>query len=863
VGCVDTNAIEGGGRHKLSGIITDIDVDGDPLVVGRTSFTTTGASIVIDGRPASLENLHKGEIVTVTGTIDATQQTGCAKAVFADASLIGQVQSIDLASQTLLVLYQTISVRADTVWASADGSPLDLATVRRGDKVRISGVASDGVIVATRIDGVAAGEGYFVSGAIDEIDERNHLFSINGIKVFYATSSIVGFPGDQLHVGDPVRVVGTEFQSHPWYDDITYLRPTEVAYIDYDASLSVSPSTAAVEVNGSVQFHAYTTDEQGVTWSVLDSNGEPCSVDDCGAIDSTGLYYAPLVVHVAPPLLVRATSVTDADSSVTVSVVVYASPLTLGLIPAVATVAAGDSRNFSTYNARNPVSDFPVIWSVAGEGCSGAACGTVDADGRYHAPVSLPVPAVVTVTARRVKNPTVFGSATVVLGPNPNDARLQGRYAFSLTGFEGTGYVTAIGSVVVNGAGRVIDGIEYVNSAEGLFRQASITGSYAIDADHRGFMQLDVPARGAGTLSLALADVVGGVARTVRVTSHFAGRVLIGTMRRQNEGDFSADSVAGHFAFGLEGLHNIAAAGRFTIVAGELTDGQVDMAIPDVGDDMLPPRAITGAVQPGIDANGEARLDVSIESVPEVAHFVAFVVSAGEVLLMQADLMSVSRDLTGLSGTMLHQQGGPFDMQALVGETVMCLAGRGFAPSIERSTYTADGHVQSDSLTWDDYAGISVDEYGGTYVVAPNGRVAANFDVTKRRMYLVGPGKAFAIDWGTRAGMLYARQPTSTTLTGRYALASLPSTKWPMSGTSAVLTASADGTVVGKLDGDTSARRVTGSYLLNDDGELQLSLAREDAMPTQSRYLMASDDFGLGISTSETGYEDDCMVLQR
>jgi hypothetical protein len=84
-----------------------------------------------------------------------------------------------------------------------------------------------------------------------------------------------------------------------------------------------------------------------------------------------------------------------------------------------------------------------------------------------------------------------------------------------------------------------------------------------------------------------------------------------------------------------------------------------------------------------------------------------------------------------------------------------------------------------------------------------------------------------------------------------------------MSGTSVVLTASADGTVVGKLDGDTSARKVSGSYLLNDDGELQLSLARADAMPTQSRYLMASDDFGLGIYASETGYEHDCIVRQR
>ena len=99
-GC-ETHAIEGGGRHKLSGIISGIDIDGQQLVVGSTSFTTTGASIVVDGHPATLESLHKGEIVTVTGTIDGTQQTGCATAVFADATLIGQVQAIDRAAQTV------------------------------------------------------------------------------------------------------------------------------------------------------------------------------------------------------------------------------------------------------------------------------------------------------------------------------------------------------------------------------------------------------------------------------------------------------------------------------------------------------------------------------------------------------------------------------------------------------------------------------------------------------------------------------------------------------------------------------------------------------------------------------------------
>ena len=48
-------------------------------------------------------------------------------------------------------------------------------------------------------------------------------------------------------------------------------------------------------------------------------------------------------------------------------------------------------------------------WSVAGTGCSGASCGTIDATGKYTAPATVPNPAaVVTVTASSVVDSTKF-----------------------------------------------------------------------------------------------------------------------------------------------------------------------------------------------------------------------------------------------------------------------------------------------------------------------------------------------------------------------------------------------------------------------------------------------------------------------
>ena len=57
-----------------------------------------------------------------------------------------------------------------------------------------------------------------------------------------------------------------------------------------------------------------------------------------------------------------------------------------------------------------------VTWSVAGTGCSGASCGTIDATGKYSAPATVPNPdAVVTVTARSVADPRYFASVTIAI----------------------------------------------------------------------------------------------------------------------------------------------------------------------------------------------------------------------------------------------------------------------------------------------------------------------------------------------------------------------------------------------------------------------------------------------------------------
>jgi len=79
--------------------------------------------------------------------------------------------------------------------------------------------------------------------------------------------------------------------------------------------------------------------------------------------------------------------------------------------PNTATVAEGTRQQFAATVTGS--SNTSVTWSVAGAGCSSAACGTISGGGLYTPPASVPSPATLTVTVTSVADPTKTASATV------------------------------------------------------------------------------------------------------------------------------------------------------------------------------------------------------------------------------------------------------------------------------------------------------------------------------------------------------------------------------------------------------------------------------------------------------------------
>ena len=178
-------------------------------------------------------------------------------------------------------------------------------------------------------------------------------------------------------------------------------------------AVSISPTTAQIVAGKTQQFTAtvVNTTNTAVTWTV---SGTGCSGAACGTVSSSGLYAAPGSVPNPAQVKVTATSVADSSKSASASVTILP-PVAVSISPTNAQVVATKTQQFaaSVTNTTNTA----ITWSVAGSGCSGAACGTVSSSGLYTAPPTVPSPAEVTVTATSVADSTKSASANVVILP--------------------------------------------------------------------------------------------------------------------------------------------------------------------------------------------------------------------------------------------------------------------------------------------------------------------------------------------------------------------------------------------------------------------------------------------------------------
>ena len=182
-----------------------------------------------------------------------------------------------------------------------------------------------------------------------------------------------------------------------------------------DITLTVAPSTASLLLGETQRFTATVsnTPNTAVSWGV---NGILGGNAAFGTIDAGGVYTAPQFLTSPPSIALTAVSVADPTKSGAATITVTSS-FSLSVTGPLSVNTGGIANYTATLTpAPNSNPSRAVSWSVAGTGCTGAACGSVSTSGVYTAPLLPPSPATVQVVATPQADSSKAASISVSIG---------------------------------------------------------------------------------------------------------------------------------------------------------------------------------------------------------------------------------------------------------------------------------------------------------------------------------------------------------------------------------------------------------------------------------------------------------------
>jgi len=182
-------------------------------------------------------------------------------------------------------------------------------------------------------------------------------------------------------------------------------------------TVTVAPATQSVLLGATQTFTATVTNaaSTSVTWSV---NGITNGNSTVGTIDANGLYRGPAILPSPAAVTIRAISVSSPGSSGTATVTVTSDVVVSITVPVQNFSVEVGAPQTVTKNVTSAggAPDTSVVWTVSGNGCAGAACGTITTGGVFTAPGILPQTNAthdVIVTATSVADPTKFATLTL------------------------------------------------------------------------------------------------------------------------------------------------------------------------------------------------------------------------------------------------------------------------------------------------------------------------------------------------------------------------------------------------------------------------------------------------------------------
>jgi hypothetical protein len=251
-------------------------------------------------------------------------------------------------------------------------------------------------------------------------------------------------------------------------------------------AVSISPTSANLNLNQRQTFSPTVTgtSNTAITWTVNGiSNGnttvgqvcqqgtspcQPPTISSSGNID----YLAPSAVPTPATVRLAATSAADSSRSASATITVAGAATNISVTVSPFYVFLGPSAGAAVtqqfFANVTGSSNTAVTWSVqsavAGEGCTGASCGSITAAGIYSAPSSAPAPNAIAVIATSTADPGKSAAATVAVTSGPVIEVLlpSSVFAGAVEGFplavQGENFVTGTAitasSILINGTPR-------------------------------------------------------------------------------------------------------------------------------------------------------------------------------------------------------------------------------------------------------------------------------------------------------------------------------------------------------------------------------------------------------------------------
>lgn len=186
------------------------------IYVNGVEYETSGATVTMEGQPASESDLRVGMVVCVV-----KDSQGTAAAVYYDDDLEGPVTAVDAAAGTFVVNGQTVTTDATTVFDDGITSLADI--VVDTTVVEVSGYDNGNGITATRVEAGSNdgsgdnsdpcdssghdGDEYELKGTVTAIDATS--ITVNGQTFLINDSTEVEHDSmNTINVGDLVEVEG-------------------------------------------------------------------------------------------------------------------------------------------------------------------------------------------------------------------------------------------------------------------------------------------------------------------------------------------------------------------------------------------------------------------------------------------------------------------------------------------------------------------------------------------------------------------------------------------------------------------------------------------------------------------------------